>query len=590
MSLNWTDLSRCQKHSAMEMPCRIYDAARARDLAKRDPAWHSGETRPSKAKNCPLLWNFSRKNCGRAKTPRRQQSLAGSPGTRSSQRSKLPVTPIKMTEEKSRGFLIACARMPIYSSIGSASCPMVTMAARTTSEIRRIIYETLASIPDALTHASTYIEIYNAHSSEALVEKTAALCKCILVLLQLIVRFFLKGSFKRGVTAVLKGSAFEDELKNSVQDMKNHVLKLREEANLCLQKRIAEMDRKNDLRECRGISHLGNQLRICANSTEQTRQQLAKGELLLAIESSAKVTAETVCTYLLRQLQATPDFNVRTGSLSPQFATSLQIANEATLRPEIVAQETVSPTPEDLLAMLEYDNTSQQKDIEYSLTLGYTQSDAAHARSTWVLQSPEMGEFLAGKAGSRLLLINGNGEAIEFISPLSFVCAKISDLINLSHQIILATHFCGHHTDELRDPRANVQGMLTSLVGQLLTHVKRWERSDFRLDLSSISDDKCNAIQQEDKDALFDLFRAIIMQLPKNTIIFCLIDGLSAYENSNRKKDTIAFMRKLARLVQKSSRVALRVLVTFPGQSIYADHWRGFDGKKAKMLYVPTDL
>ena len=34
--------------------------------------------------------------------------------------------------------------------------------------------------------------------------------------------------------------------------MKSEVLKFREEANLPLQKRITEMDRKNDLRELRG--------------------------------------------------------------------------------------------------------------------------------------------------------------------------------------------------------------------------------------------------------------------------------------------------------------------------------------------------
>jgi hypothetical protein len=198
------------------------------------------------------------------------------------------------------------------------------------SEVRQIIYETLASIPDTLAHASTYIEIYKAHSSETLVQKTAALCKRILISLQLIIQFFLRSSFsksshlsglvrlnkgiERGVTAVLKGSAFEKELKDSIQDMKDQVLKLRAEANLCLQKRITEMDRKNDLREFRGTSYLKTWLEICANITEQSRQQLAKEELLLAIDSSTTITAQKVCTYLLRQLQASPGFNVRTGS------------------------------------------------------------------------------------------------------------------------------------------------------------------------------------------------------------------------------------------------------------------------------------
>lgn len=65
------------------------------------------------------------------------------------------------------------------------------------NEVRHIIYETLASIPDTLAHANTYIEIYKAHSSETLVRKTAVLFKSILISLQLIIQFFLRSSFSK---------------------------------------------------------------------------------------------------------------------------------------------------------------------------------------------------------------------------------------------------------------------------------------------------------------------------------------------------------------------------------------------------------
>lgn len=270
---------------------------------------------------------------------------------------------------------------------------------------------------------------------------------------------------------------------------------------------------------------------------------------------------------------------------------------------EDVTFRSVTPVPirsglarRGLLEMLDYDHRSQQKDIERSLKVGYSQDDEAQARAAWVLHSAEMGDFLAGNAESKLLLINGNTEATEFISPLSFVCAKISDLISISNQIILITHFCGHRTDELRDPRANAQGMLASLVGQMYTQIQNWddnddERADFNLDLSSISSADCWAIQKEkDLGALFNIFRDMVMQLPENTIVFCLIDSLSAYENSGRKDDTVALMQKVARLVKKSTRVALKVLVTAPGHSVYADRWADFGGRKMRVLYVPESL
>jgi len=240
--------------------------------------------------------------------------------------------------------------------------------------------------------------------------------------------------------------------------------------------------------------------------------------------------------------------------------------------------------------MLKYDDELHQKDVADSLTLGYTQNDAAYARATWVLHSPEMSDFLAGKAESKLLLVNGNSEATEFISPLSFVCAKITDLMSVSNHIITLTYFCGRHTDELREQTANARGMLASLVGQLLTQIKKSGHKDFNLDLSSVGEDDYSAIEEEDMDALFDIFRAVIIQLPKGTVIFCLVDSLSAYESANRKEDTIALMQKFARLVKKATSVEFKLLVTCPGRSLYADRWGALNDRRSQTLFVPEDL
>ena len=208
----------------------------------------------------------------------------------------------------------------------------------------------------------------------------------------------------------------------------------------------------------------------------------------------------------------------------------------------------------------------------------------------WVLHTPELSDFLGGKGGSEILLVNGNSAATDFISPLSFVCAKIADLISISDQIILITHFCGYHTDELRDLTANVRGMLSSLLGQLFMQVVNWDYKHLSLDLSSVTDEDCESIQEEDLDALFDIFRTTVLQLPENTIIFCLIDSLSVYENAARKQHTIHLMRKFARLIKKSRNVTLKLLVTFPGRSVYADQWASLQNGTARALDVPLDL
>jgi hypothetical protein len=50
---------------------------------------------------------------------------------------------------------------------------------------------------------------------------------------------------------VIKGSNYQMALKESIDDMKLQALRVREEASVCLQTRLAEMDKKSDIRERR---------------------------------------------------------------------------------------------------------------------------------------------------------------------------------------------------------------------------------------------------------------------------------------------------------------------------------------------------
>jgi hypothetical protein len=61
------------------------------------------------------------------------------------------------------------------------------------------VYDALASIPEALRHASTYVQTYTAHTNIPLVQKTASLCKSILVILNLGIDFITKTSLSEYV-------------------------------------------------------------------------------------------------------------------------------------------------------------------------------------------------------------------------------------------------------------------------------------------------------------------------------------------------------------------------------------------------------
>lgn len=247
-------------------------------------------------------------------------------------------------------------------------------------------------------------------------------------------------------------------------------------------------------------------------------------------------------------------------------------------------------TIEHILDVIDYDNHTHLEDIKYCLTLGYTQGQKFQDRATWALQSPELGVFLDADSRQKLLVVNGNDDATQFLSPLSHTCAKMSDLMAVCSNIIPLVYFCGRHTDEFRDPRANANGIVVELLAQLLTHVKENESIRRQLDLASVLGNDCNAIEEEDPAALYELFRTIINQLPKGTVVFCIIDAISAYENAARRDDTYALMQQLARLSMKSKRVAFKCMVTYPGRSGRLGKWSPNHGHGAASIYVPDTI
>jgi hypothetical protein len=253
-----------------------------------------------------------------------------------------------------------------------------------------------------------------------------------------------------------------------------------------------------------------------------------------------------------------------------------------------------TPEPEDevtiesLLTALDFDPDFLQEDMQYCLALGFAETPKFQDRAAWVLKAQESGRFLGSEPGLKMLLVHGNHDGTQFISPLSYVCAKVADLMSVSETVICLTYFCGRHTDEWREPQANAQGLLAQLTGQLLDQISKRKGKKAKLDLSSLTAGDQNGIEGDDLSATWRVFEAIVKQLPKGTIVFCFIDGLSAYENSARRQNTIVLMKKLCRLTRKTKNVDVRCMVTYPGRSNYSDSWGiEFDGRRAVQLEMP---
>ena len=129
--------------------------------------------------------------------------------------------------------------------------------------------------------------------------------------------------------------------------------------------------------------------------------------------------------------------------------------------------------------------------------------------------------------------VNGNYDGAARQSPLSYVCTKLIDSIcawtdgmRPKYPSILAqAFFCGQHM-ELDDPESGPCGMMRSLLSQLILSYKAFNLPSLEA-LSSLNSD--------DVQELTGAYSLLIEKLPRRCFVFCIIDGISVYEDSPKR-------------------------------------------------------
>ena len=187
------------------------------------------------------------------------------------------------------------------------------------------------------------------------------------------------------------------------------------------------------------------------------------------------------------------------------------------------------------------------------------------------MQSPNLHVWIKN-CGSNILFINGNFNPSAHRSPLSFVCAKLIDSIHPSPSsqesegpplgIIAQAFFCGQHLTS-KDPDAGVAGLMRSLISQVLA------KPNCNFTVSII--DRLSHISLLNVTELSAIYQALVMQLPAQTTVFCIIDALTFHEdNKIRCRDALTVVQTLADLTDRcdgESHCVFKALLTCPGNS-----------------------
>jgi len=137
--------------------------------------------------------------------------------------------------------------------------------------------------------------------------------------------------------------------------------------------------------------------------------------------------------------------------------------------------------------------------------------------------------------------------------------------------------FCGEHIAAATDENANPMAMMNSLLAQLLTQYPDFEISG--QDLAEVSRDTLENVAR--------LFRKLIRQLPPSTMLFCVVDGMSLYEDSGRLEETEFVMRELTTLAEKQDGPVFKLLLTSATRIKHPPEILGQDEILAVLRNVP---
>ncbi len=239
----------------------------------------------------------------------------------------------------------------------------------------------------------------------------------------------------------------------------------------------------------------------------------------------------------------------------------------------------------DLLRILSFDcvDDAAAKDTSVLLHIVGNLSSGSHDRAVALITSPVMQKWLTSTV-SLPLIVNGQMFASEGEirqSPLSYFCAKLVDSIlppKTSSQtprnrtVFAVRWFCGQHTNlydcgpGLTDYDAHPPGMLSNLLAQLIIQL---------LDCSFLPQLDHLSLPKNDPQLseLCNLFQLLVGALPRGSILFIVIDGISYYEDDERREECMEALSTLTELTREGSDFTngclIKLLVTAPLRSHY---------------------
>ncbi|KAF6834283.1 hypothetical protein CMUS01_06214, partial [Colletotrichum musicola] len=202
-------------------------------------------------------------------------------------------------------------------------------------------------------------------------------------------------------------------------------------------------------------------------------------------------------------------------------------------------------------------------DLEFVTRQSVHFSDSDMGRAQWLAQASGFRGWLREESSS-LLLVDGWGDPHR-TSPLSGFCASLIKTLFSDDRSEVAFSFAGLHVDGASRLNGGPTAMMRSLIAQILL-----SRRIPPPDLGFLSPDMLGACRYGDLRTLCDVFVEIVEQVPSHMTVFCIVDGVSWYEQHPWRADLHCVATMFEELIKSSlagRSGRLKVILTSPDRS-----------------------
>jgi hypothetical protein len=224
--------------------------------------------------------------------------------------------------------------------------------------------------------------------------------------------------------------------------------------------------------------------------------------------------------------------------------------------PELAADEDLNS----LAHFLGYRQMDSVRDLQLVLQRQSSMPSAAEQEAKSLWQSGEFLQWLYSRE-SDILFVTTSSAVEGRTSALSVVCATMAlQLLDEEyHPNLCIQFFCGKHTKP-DDPLHGPRGMICCLISQLAIHLHTHQQ----LRLSPrIRQQVRSPNEGVGLDELVGMFHELLAQLPLDSTLFCILDGVSMHQyQGNHLLHVLSGLKNSAPDCNASAR--LKILLTGP--------------------------